>query len=101
MHFDESRMFDLLRYVRHALPLMPFVSCRVLRTMLAPASVDAVAMCTASLGAVAHFDLPMETGARGTAAAEEAFRSLLLSYLHGAPASRPLHSLPALRSVLA
>jgi hypothetical protein len=101
LHFDESRMFDLLRYVRHAFPLMPFVSCRVLKTRLAPSSIDAVAMCTASLGAVAHFDLQMETGARGTAGAEEAFRSLLLSHLRAAPAARPLYSRTALLSVAA
>jgi hypothetical protein len=92
MHFDESRMFDLLRFVRFAFPLLPFVSCRVLRTVLAPASIDAVAMGSASLGAAAHFDLPMETLALGTQGAEEAFRSLLLSHL---PLSRPLQRAPS------
>jgi hypothetical protein len=100
IHFDESRMFDLLRYVTSAFPFVPFLSCRILRTMLPPASIAAVAMSTASLGAVGHFDLPMETRARGTQGAEAAFRSLLLSHLHAAPASRPLHR-TALRSAAA
>jgi hypothetical protein len=98
MHFDESRMFDLLRYVRHAFPLMPFVSCRVLGTRLAPASIDAVAMSSSSLGAVAHFDVPTESQTLGTQGAEEAFRSLLLSHL---PAARPCHGRAAWRSVAA
>jgi hypothetical protein len=95
MHFDESRMFDLLRYVRDAFPLMPFLSCRILRTMLAPASIDAVAMSSAGLGAVAHFDLPTESRTLGTQGGEAAFRSLLLSHLPGA---RPVHGRVALRS---
>jgi hypothetical protein len=88
MHFDESRMFDLLRYVRHAFPLMPFVSCRILRTKLAPASIDAVAMSSAGLGAVAHFDLPTASRTLGTQGAEAAFRSLLLSHLPARPLRR-------------
>jgi hypothetical protein len=91
MHFDESRMLDLLRYVRKAFPLLPFVSCRVLRTRLAPASVEAVAMSSAILGAVAHFDLPAQSRMLGTRGGEEAFRSLLLSHLHAAPASGLFH----------
>ena len=98
MHFNESRMFDLLRYVRHAFPLMPFVSCRVLKTRLAPASIDAVGMSSSSLGAVAHFDVPTESQTLGTQGAEEAFRSLLLSHL---PAARPRHGPAAWRSVAA
>ncbi len=90
MHFDESRMLDLLRYVRHAFPRLPFVSCRILRTKLAPASVDALAMTTVSLGAVAHFDLPKESRTLGTQGGEEAFRSLLLSHLPAARVARPL-----------
>jgi hypothetical protein len=92
MHFDESRMFDLLRHVRFAFPLLPFVSCRILRTMLAPASIDAVAMSSASLGAAAHFDLPAARRTLGTQAAEAAFRSVLLSHL---PAAHPLQRAPS------
>jgi hypothetical protein len=100
MHFDESRMFDLLRYVRDGFPLMPFVSCRMLRTVLASACVDAVAMSTASLGAVAHFDLPTQTRGRGTPGAKAAFRRLLLGHLHAAPASRPLYRAPLRNAAL-
>jgi hypothetical protein len=98
MHFDESRMFDLLRYVREAFPLMPFVSCRLLRTVLAPASIEAVAMSAASLGAVAHFDLPAESRTLGTQGGEAGFRSLLLCHL---PAARLVHARAALQRVAA
>jgi hypothetical protein len=98
MHFNESRMFDLLRYVRHAFPLMPFVSCRVLQTRLAPSTIDAVAMSSESLGAAAHFDLPTASLKLGILEAEAAFRRLVLSHLPSAAPGRPL---PALQSVAA
>lgn len=88
LHFDQSRMFDLLWLARQEFPEIPFVSCRVLKTVLAATSIEAVAMSAGGLGAAAHFDLPLEIQARGPQRAEEAFRALLLGYLRPAPAAR-------------
>lgn len=89
LHFDESRMFDLLRYVR-AFSATPFVSCRVLETVLPQTAIDAVALSSVGLGAATFFDLPAEARRCGTEEAEDAFRSLLLRHLRA-----PLRSLTA------
>jgi hypothetical protein len=81
VHFDESRMFDLLRYVRESFPGIPFICCRVLEMQFARISIPAIALSAASLGAVTFFDLPGRTKEVGRQAAEEEFRNVLLKHL--------------------
>lgn len=85
MHFDESRMFDLLRYARDVFPHLPFVCCRVLALQLPRMSTQTIGTTAASLGAVTFFDLAGRENEVGNAAAEQEFRSVILSYLAPAP----------------
>jgi hypothetical protein len=81
VHFDDSRMFDLLRYVRESFPRIPFVCCRVLEMQYSQISIPAIALSAASLGAVTFFDLPGRAKEVGREAAEQEFRSALLKHL--------------------
>jgi hypothetical protein len=51
IHFDESRMFDFLRYARAVSPQIPIVCTRVLDTKLTGSLLDAVTIAVESLGA--------------------------------------------------
>jgi hypothetical protein len=84
VHFDESRMFDLLRHVRESFPRIPVVCCRVLEMQLSRISIKPIALSAANLGAVTFFDLPGRAKDVGREAAEQEFRSVLLKHLPGA-----------------
>ncbi len=79
LHFDESRMFDLLRYARESFPRIPFVCCRVLETRVSRMLLEAAALSATNLGAVTFFDLPARADAIGIEAAEQELRAVLLS----------------------
>jgi hypothetical protein len=81
VHFDESRMFDLLRYVRESFPRIPVVCCRVLEMASARISIQPIALSAASLGAVTFFDLPGRAKEVGRETAEQEFRGVLLKHL--------------------
>jgi hypothetical protein len=81
VHFDESRMFDLLRYVRESFPRIPVVCSRVLEMQFPQISLESIALSAASLGAVTFFDLPGRAKEVGRDAAEQEFRSVLLKHL--------------------
>jgi hypothetical protein len=85
MHFDESRMFDLLRYARDVFPHLPFVCCRVLAMQLPQTSMQTIGTTAASLGAVTFFDLAGRENEVGKATAEQEFRNVILGYLPPAP----------------
>ena len=87
VHFDESRMFDLLRYARESFPQIPFVCCRVLETRVSRMFIEATALSATNLGAVTFFDLPARADAVGMVAAEQELRAVLL----GAARRRPGH----------
>lgn len=78
LHFDESRMFDLLRYARASFPRIPFVCCRVLDTRVSRVFIQATALSATNLGAVTFFDLPTRADAIGIEAAEQELRAVLL-----------------------
>jgi len=88
VHFDESRMFELLRYARGAFPRLPFVCCRMLSSELSRISLEAIAISAASLGAETFFDLPGRAKEVGEDAAERELRGILLRYLQDAGAAR-------------
>jgi hypothetical protein len=78
LHFDESRMFDLLRYARESFPQIPFVCCRVLETRVSRMFIEATALSATNLGALTYFDLPARAEAIGIEAAEQELRAVLL-----------------------
>jgi hypothetical protein len=83
MFFDESRMFDLLRFVRANFPAIPFATCRVLAVRPAPSiSLEAVQIGAEALGAAGFINLPDLERLYGDQKYER-FRGLLRKYLSG------------------
>jgi hypothetical protein len=81
VHFDESRMFDLLRYARRAFPRLPFVCCRVLSSEVSRISRASIEIAAASLGAAAFVDLPALAEELGDEEAGQRFRAVVLVQL--------------------
>jgi hypothetical protein len=77
-YFDESRMFDLLRWVREKRPSVGFVCCRILPTEIPKVSVEALRIACASLGAE-FIDLPLLERQYGLDGVESEFRSRVLA----------------------
>jgi hypothetical protein len=78
-NFDESRMFDLLRYVK-ASPThntIPFVCIKVLEGVLNEATYASVKKASTLLGAAAFFDLAQARHDVGKDKAARALRSTL------------------------
>jgi hypothetical protein len=78
MYFDETRMFDLLRYAKQKCPATPVVSCRIGQSEVPQVTLEAVAIAAKSMGAVEFVDLPL---LRGDPAADQEFRSQVLRHL--------------------
>jgi DNA-binding NtrC family response regulator len=79
MYFEETRMFDLLRFVRQHCPAVPFVGCRIGQSEIPPVTLEAVAIAAKSMGAVDFVDLPLLM--RADPAADQEFRGLVLRHL--------------------
>ena len=54
--FNETRAFDLLRFVRREFPALPFVACRIGDRAVAPVMAEAMGIAAKSMGAVAFID---------------------------------------------
>jgi hypothetical protein len=81
VHFDEWRMYDLLRYVRNGYPHVPFVCVRLLDTEIPRVSREALRIAAESLGAVGFVDMPELTRERGLEEAEKELMNTVLSRL--------------------
>lgn len=81
VHFDGSRMYDLLRYVRTRHPRLPFLCCRILSSEIPQISREAITLAARSLGAAGFADLPALTDQLGEEQAEARFRSMVLEQL--------------------
>ena len=81
VHFDGSRMYDLLRYVRTRHPRLPFLCCRILNSELPQISGESITLAAQSLGAAGYADLPALEGQFGEEEAEARFRSMVLEQL--------------------
>jgi len=57
--FNETRAFDLLRFVRQEFPALPFVACRIGDRAVAPVMAEAMGIAAKSMGAVAFIDMPL------------------------------------------
>lgn len=80
IHFDDSRMFDLLRLVK-ADPKsrsIPFFCFRDLESELAPAILESLDISSRALGAAGFVDLYALKQRFGLERADEEFRSLLV-----------------------
>jgi hypothetical protein len=77
--FDESRMFDLLRWVKVELPGVAFICARALARDLTKFTIEAVEIASRSLGATAFIDVPALTSKYGDAEARERLRLTVLS----------------------
>jgi len=81
VHFDESRMYDLLQHVRTAYPALPFLCCRILDSEIPRISREAIRIAAESLGATFFIDLPALAKDLGAQDAERRFRTLVLGML--------------------
>lgn len=78
MYFAETRMFDLLRFVKERFPSRPFIACRVGQSEVPQVTLEAVAIAAKSMGAVEFVDIPL---LRPDPVADQEFRSLVLRHL--------------------
>lgn len=76
IHFDDSRMFDLLRYVRAMSSPVPCVCTRVLDTTLRGSLLTAMTIAVDTAGAT-FIDLPQPR----TTASDEEFRKRVLEQI--------------------
>lgn len=86
LHFDESRMFDLLSYMRIAVPKLPVVCCAMLPTQLSEAAMHDLTVAAREMGAADFLD--MRELASADYRTRNEFAERILSRLPGAPASR-------------
>jgi len=86
VHFDESRMYDLLRYTRKASPDLPFICVRALDAEIPRISREAIRIAAESLGAVAFIDHATLSGEQGVATADAELRRRVFLSLR--PAAR-------------
>ena len=76
-YFDQSRVFDLLHWIRNERQALPIVCCRILPYERPEVSIEALRIVCDRLAAP-FIDVPQLNGA---GAAEAQFRSLVLSAL--------------------
>jgi len=83
IHFDDSRMFDLLRLAKAdpATREIPFVCFRDMDSHLAPPFLESLQIACKALGAVAFIDLFDLKARYGTKQADARFREILTNAL--------------------
>ncbi|TFZ07922.1 hypothetical protein [Ramlibacter humi] len=86
-HFDEGRMYDLLRWVRGQQPLrhIPFLTIRVLEGELDDAMYESVKIATGALGGNGFVDLLRWERRYGPQAAGQRFAEHVKAMALGAP----------------
>ncbi len=82
VHFDESRMYELLDYAQRTFPFLPFVCVRVLDGEVSCPSGDAIALAAETLGAAAYVDFAASMVNDGREAAEHLLASVVTTHLH-------------------
>ena len=75
IYFDEIRLFDLLRFVRHELPGVPVLCARLGDTEVPAITLEGISIAATTMGAAAFRDLPIR---RGEPALEHECRSAAL-----------------------
>jgi hypothetical protein len=82
VHFDESRMYDLLDFSRRERPDVPFLCVRVLDSEIPRISRQAIAIAAQSAGVAAFIDFAGAAIQRGAIAAEQMLESAVVRTLH-------------------
>lgn len=77
MHFDDSRMFDLLREAKAAAPEVPIVACRLIGSVLTDTLVEAMGLAVRQLGAETFVDYQRLEQQHGEGAGAELAATLL------------------------
>jgi hypothetical protein len=83
VYFDDSRMFDLLRWARAQRAHIPFVCARIFPKDITRISIEGVSIAATSLGAASFIDVPALEAEHGQAAAARRLRDTLLGQLRG------------------
>ena len=81
VHFDESRMYDLLEFARRDFPHLPFFVVRVLDWQGRRISMAALSAAAQAAGAVEVFDFAAIAKRLGERAADRALRKAILGHL--------------------
>jgi hypothetical protein len=81
VHFDESRMYDLLEHAQRDYPPLPFVVVRVVDWESRPISMAALSAAAQAAGAACVLDFVAMSQSLGEAAAERALREAILRHL--------------------
>ena len=78
LYFEETRMFDLLRFVHDQFPGIPVVCCRIGQSEVPEVTLEAVGIAAKSMGAKEFIDVPL---LRSDPETDQEFRSLVLRHL--------------------
>jgi hypothetical protein len=78
LYFDETRMFDLLRFVKGTHPGLRFVCCRIGQSEVPEVTLEAVGIAARSMGAEEFVNQPL---LRPDPAADQEFRLRVLRHL--------------------
>jgi hypothetical protein len=81
VHFDDSRMFDLLELVRASAPGIPCICCRILRSGLDPTVLTGAAGASRELGCLEFIDYNNLQRQHGLVEADRRFLDALLRLL--------------------
>jgi hypothetical protein len=81
VYFDESRMFDLVHWVRQRFAHIPIVCARALPKDLAKISMQALKIASEAMGAAAFVDIPTLAEQYGDAGAQARLRVVLLDQI--------------------
>lgn len=81
VHFDESRMYDLLEYAHRDFPHLPFLIVRIVDWELRGLSMAGFGEAAQAAGAVGVFDFVAASKNLGEPAAERALREAVLRHL--------------------
>jgi DNA-binding NarL/FixJ family response regulator len=84
VYFDDSRMFDLLRWMRAERAHIPVICARAVPKDITKVSMEAVKIAVNALGARSFIDVALLAEKHGMEAARAALRLLLLDHLSGA-----------------
>jgi hypothetical protein len=83
VYFDESRMFDLLRWIKAQCSHIPVICARALPKDITRISMEAVSIAAHTLGAAEFVDLPTLAAEHGDSGASDRLRSILLGTILG------------------
>jgi hypothetical protein len=85
VHFDGSRMYELLEYAHLNFPYLPFICVRILNGDILEMSRDLVALAAESLGAAAYVDFAASMADEGPDIAQQLLETIVLTHLHKRP----------------